>query len=51
MKVSTNYYQRLVAHDQDEAAALVEAYLETHPPETLYDDVFHPDSDCSQAGS
>jgi predicted PurR-regulated permease PerM len=42
MKVPTNYYQRLVAHDQDEAAALVEAYLETHPLETLYDDVFIP---------
>ncbi len=42
MGVPTNYYQRLVAHDQDEAAALVEAYLETHPLETLYDDVFIP---------
>jgi predicted PurR-regulated permease PerM len=42
MKVPTNYYQRLVAHDQDEAAALVEAYLETHPLETLYDDVLLP---------
>ena len=42
MKVPTNYYQRLVAHDQDEAAALVEAYLETHPLETLYDDVLIP---------
>ena len=38
----TNYYQRLVAHDQDEAAALVEAYLERHPLETVYDDVLIP---------
>ena len=42
MGVPTNYYQRLVAHDQDEAVALVESYLETHPLETLYDDVFIP---------
>jgi predicted PurR-regulated permease PerM len=42
MKVPTNYYQRLVAHDQDEAAALVDAYLETNPIETLYDDVLIP---------
>ena len=42
MQVPTNYYQRLVAHDQDEAAALVEEYLETHPIEVLYDDVLIP---------
>ncbi len=42
MQVPTNYYQRLVAHDQDEAAALVEEYLETHPLEVLYDDVLIP---------
>jgi predicted PurR-regulated permease PerM len=42
MEFPTNYYQRLVAKDQDEAAALVEEYLETHPLETLYDDVLIP---------
>jgi hypothetical protein len=42
MQVPINYYQRLVAHDQDEAAALVEAYLETHPLEVLYDDILVP---------
>jgi predicted PurR-regulated permease PerM len=42
MKAPTTYYQRLVARDQDEAAALVEVYLETHPLETLYDDVLIP---------
>jgi predicted PurR-regulated permease PerM len=38
----TSYYQRLVAHDQDEAAALVEEYLQTHTREALYDDVLIP---------
>jgi predicted PurR-regulated permease PerM len=42
MEFPTNYYQRLVAKDQDEAAALVEEYLETHPLETLYDDMLIP---------
>jgi predicted PurR-regulated permease PerM len=42
MASPTNYYQRLVAQDQDEAAALVEEYLETHALETLYDDVLIP---------
>jgi predicted PurR-regulated permease PerM len=42
MKPHTNYYQRLVAQDQDEAANLVEAYLETHPQEAVYDDVLIP---------
>jgi len=42
MEFPTNYYQRLVAKDQDEAAALVEEYLESHPLETLYDDVLIP---------
>jgi predicted PurR-regulated permease PerM len=38
----TNYYQRLIARDQDEAAALAEEYLETHALEALYDDVLIP---------
>jgi predicted PurR-regulated permease PerM len=38
----TQYYQRLVAHDQDEATALVEAYLQEHPPETIYDTLLIP---------
>jgi hypothetical protein len=42
MEFPTNYYQRLVAKDQDEAARLVEEYLETHAPETLYDDLLIP---------
>jgi predicted PurR-regulated permease PerM len=42
MEFPTNYYQRLVAKDQDEAARLVEEYLETHAPEMLYDDLLIP---------
>jgi predicted PurR-regulated permease PerM len=42
MAFPTNYYQRLVAQDEDEAAALVEEYLETHAVEELYDDVLIP---------
>ena len=42
MEVPTNYYQRLVAQDEDEAAALVENYLETHDIEELYDEVLIP---------
>jgi nucleotide-binding universal stress UspA family protein len=38
----TQYYQRLVAHEQDEATALVEAYLREHPPETIYDTLLIP---------
>jgi CheY-like chemotaxis protein len=42
MEVPTNYYQRLVAHDEDEATAQVEDYLQTHSFEELCDDVFIP---------
>jgi len=42
MESPTNYYQRLVAQDQDEAASLVAEYLEAHALETLYDDVLIP---------
>ncbi|MGH8065052.1 MAG: AI-2E family transporter [Candidatus Entotheonellia bacterium] len=42
MESPTNYYQRLVARDQDEAAALAEEYLETHALEALYDDLLIP---------
>jgi predicted PurR-regulated permease PerM len=42
MEVPTNYYQRLVAQDEDEATALVEDYLETHDIEELYDEVLIP---------
>jgi predicted PurR-regulated permease PerM len=42
MGSSTNYYQRLVAKDQDEAAALVDEYLKTHTLEETYDEVLIP---------
>jgi predicted PurR-regulated permease PerM len=42
MESPTSYYQRLIAQDQDEAAALVDEYLETHALDTLYDDVLIP---------
>jgi hypothetical protein len=42
--LSTNvtYYQRLVAHDLDEAADLVEDYLRDHSLEAVYSDVLLP---------
>ncbi len=36
------FYQRLLAHDQDEAIELVEQYLEKHPLETIYDNFLLP---------
>jgi predicted PurR-regulated permease PerM len=42
MEPSTNYYQRLVAKDQDEAAALVDEYFKTHALEETYDQVLIP---------
>src|SRR5262249_26436142 len=36
------YYQRLLAHDQDEAAELLEQYLEEHPSEEVYDHLLLP---------
>jgi predicted PurR-regulated permease PerM len=37
-----SYYQRLLARDEDEATELVESYLQSHPPESVYDDVLLP---------
>jgi predicted PurR-regulated permease PerM len=42
MESSTNYYQRLVAKDQDEAAAVVDEYVKTHTLEETYDEVLIP---------
>jgi predicted PurR-regulated permease PerM len=42
MEASTNYYQRLVARDQDEAAALADEYLKTHTLAAVYDEVLVP---------
>lgn len=37
-----NYYQRLLAEDQDEGEQIVEEYLEEHSPAELYDNVVMP---------
>jgi predicted PurR-regulated permease PerM len=42
LQLHTNYYQRLVAQDQDKAAALVDDYVETHAVEEVYDAVLIP---------
>src|SRR5262249_25392236 len=42
LDANVNYYQRLIARDQDEAAELVEEYIKTHAPESVYDDVLVP---------
>jgi len=36
------YYQRLLAHDEDEAAEMVEEYLRDHPWESVFDEVLLP---------
>ncbi len=35
-----SYYQRLLARDENEAAALVEDYVKSHPGQDVYDEVF-----------
>ncbi len=37
-----NYYQRLLAGDQDEATALVDKFLAAHPPEEVFDGLLLP---------
>ncbi len=37
-----NYYQRMLAEDQDEGEEIVEDYLENHPEAELYDNVLIP---------
>jgi predicted PurR-regulated permease PerM len=36
------YYQRLLAHDQDEASELLEEYHASHPLEAVFDDIVIP---------
>jgi predicted PurR-regulated permease PerM len=36
------YYQRLVARDQSEAAELIDSYMKTEPPESVYDRLMLP---------
>jgi len=42
MQASVGYYQRLLALDQDEAEAIVEEQLRTHPVEHVFDEVLVP---------
>lgn len=43
MQTETTYYQRLLASDYDEAAEIVENYLEDdHPPAQVYDQILLP---------
>lgn len=37
-----SYYQRLLAHDQDEAEDVVQEYLREHSTDKMYDDVLAP---------
>jgi predicted PurR-regulated permease PerM len=42
LEANIRYYQRLLAHDQDEATDVVEHYLTTHPVEEVYDELLMP---------
>jgi hypothetical protein len=42
LSTDVTFYQRLVAHDLDEAADLVEEHLEKHSPEAVYEEVLLP---------
>jgi hypothetical protein len=42
MQASVAYYKRLLAQDQDEAEAIVEEQLQTHPIEHVFDEVLVP---------
>ena len=39
---SANYYQRLLAHDQDEASQFIAEHGESSPAESIYDEVLVP---------
>lgn len=42
MELDVRFYQRLLAQDEDEAAELVEEYLQAEPREKVYDEVLLP---------
>jgi predicted PurR-regulated permease PerM len=42
LEMHANYYQRLIAKDDDEAAELVDEYLQTHTLDEVYDDLLLP---------
>jgi len=42
LALPVRYYQRLLAHDEDEAGEMVEEYLRDHPWEKVFDEVLMP---------
>jgi hypothetical protein len=42
LQPEANFYQRLLAHDQDQASELAEEYLQTHDVATVYEELFMP---------
>jgi predicted PurR-regulated permease PerM len=42
LDIPVRYYQRLLAHDEDEAGDMVEVYLRDHPWESVFDEVLLP---------
>ena len=42
LETHTSYYQRLIAKDDDEAAELMDEYLQTHTLDEVYDDLLLP---------
>jgi predicted PurR-regulated permease PerM len=42
LETHTSYYQRLIAKDDDEAAELVDEYLQAHTLDEVYDDLLLP---------
>ncbi|MFO0968912.1 MAG: AI-2E family transporter [Gemmataceae bacterium] len=42
LPVRLSFFQRLIAHDEDEASDLLEKYLKKHPVERMYDDMLVP---------
>jgi predicted PurR-regulated permease PerM len=51
MQASVAYYQRLLALDQDDAEAIVEEQLRTHPVEHVFDEVLVPALDYAKRDS
>ncbi len=42
LSTDVTFYQRLVAHDLDEASDLIEEHLQAHSPEAVYEEVLLP---------
>jgi len=42
LETSVSYYQRLIAEDLDEARDIVDEFIESHPRQTVYDELFVP---------